>query len=191
MKPTNPSDNSQPQAIHPRPWRKPLRTAALAAFVALGAVATVFAVSPSARAFAEQSGMHHQDAMFAAMHGGHSPGQMHAHFDKVLTEAGADAAQKEQIHAIMKEAMTAEHADMQRFHDSCKRLKDLLTADPLDDAAIQKVRAEQDQLVLATSHRLSDTMISVARVLSPAQRAKLGAQIDRMMSEHGMHHHGE
>jgi Spy/CpxP family protein refolding chaperone len=190
MKRSTPAETNAAPVIRTQLPRKPWRAAVLAVAIALGATATIFAVSPSARAFVGTSGMHHQDAVFAAIHGGRSPEQMHAHFDQVLTDAGADDAQKQQIHTIMKDAMEPEHADMQRFHDSCRRLTELLTADPIDDAAIQSVRAEQDQLLLATSHRLSDTMVSVAKVLSPAQRAKLGAQIDRMMAGHGMHHHG-
>jgi len=58
------------------------------------------------------------------------------------------------------------------------------------ETAVARVRSEQDQLMLGTSHRLSDTMLAVARVLTPAQRAKLGEEIDRMMAEHGGHHHG-
>jgi len=34
-------------------------------------------------------------------------------------------------------------------------------------------------------------MVAVAKVLTPAQRAKLGAEIDRMMASHGAHHHGD
>ena len=37
--------------------------------------------------------------------------------------------------------------------------------------------------MLATSRRLSDT-IRVAKVLTPAQRQKLGTEIDRMMAAH-------
>ncbi|HTA65664.1 MAG TPA: Spy/CpxP family protein refolding chaperone, partial [Xanthomonadaceae bacterium] len=149
---------------------------------------TFMAVASSAQALATHSGGH--DSFMAGMHGGHSPDEMHAHFDKVLTEAGASNAQKQQIHTIMKDAMNAEHADMQSFHDSCSQLKTLLTAATIDETAVARVRSEQDQLMLGTSHRLSDTMLAVARVLTPAQRAKLGAEIDRMMAEHGGHHHG-
>ncbi len=189
MKRTTMTESNDP-SILPTPKRKLIRTALLAAMFALGTTAMVLAVSPSARAVAARAGMHSHDAFFASMHDGHSPEQMHAHFDKVLSEAGVDDARKQQIHAIMKDAMTAAHADVQRFHDSCAQLKTLLTAATIDDAAIASVRAQQDQLVLATSHRLADTMVAVAKVLTPAQRAKLGAEIDRMMASHDMRHHG-
>jgi Spy/CpxP family protein refolding chaperone len=114
---------------------------------------------------------------------------MHAHFDKVLTEAGASDAQKQKIQAIMKQAMDTEHADMQDYHASVGRLKTLLTANPIDDSAVATLRAEQDRLALAASRGLSDTAVAVARVLTPTQRVKLGAEIDRMMDSPMAHHH--
>jgi len=184
MKRTTTTDpSSQPNWKH-----KLIRATALTAAIAFGTATTFMAVTSSAQAFAMHAGGH--DSMMMGMHGGHSPEEMHQHFDKVLTEAGASDAQKQQIHAIMKDAMDAEHADMKSFHDSCRQLKTLLTAETIDEAAIAKVRDQQDQLVLATSHRLSDTMLAVAKVLNPAQRAKLGTEIDRMMAEHEGHHHG-
>jgi Spy/CpxP family protein refolding chaperone len=165
---------------------KLIRATVLTAAIAFGSATTFMAVTSSAQAFAMHAGGH--DSMMMGMHGGHSPEEMHKHFDKVLTEAGASEAQKQQIHTVMKDAMDAEHADMKSFHDSVRQMKTLLTAETIDEAAIAKLRDQQDQLLLATSHRLSDTMIAVAKVLNPAQREKLGAEIDRMMAEHEGHH---
>jgi Spy/CpxP family protein refolding chaperone len=176
---TNPSD--QPNWKH-----KLIRATALAGALAFGTATMYLAVVPAAQALAMHSGGH--DSFMAGMHG-HSPEEMHKHFDKVLTEAGASDAQKQQIHTIMKDAMDAEHADMKSFHESCKQLKTLLTAETIDEAAIAKVRDQQDQLLLATSHRVSDALVAAAKVLNPAQRAKLGAEIDKMMAEHAEHHH--
>ena len=179
---TGPTPSNQPNWKH-----RLIRAAALTAAIAFGTATTFTAVTYSAQALAMHAGGH--DSMFAHMHGGHSAEEMHAHFDKVLTEAGASDAQKQQIHTIMKNAMDAEHADMERFHDNCRQLKNLLTADDIDVAAIDKVRGEQDQLLLATSRRVTDALVAAAKVLNPAQRAKLGAEIDKMMKDHDMHHH--
>jgi Spy/CpxP family protein refolding chaperone len=192
MKPTHTPSNQTESAQTARPNRKDtlLRATVLTAAIAIGATTLLLSVSPTARAFAMHGGGSDGDSFIAQMHGGgHSHADMHAHFDKVMTEAGIDDARKQQIHGIMKDAMDAEHADMKSFHDSCSQLKTLLTAETIDDAAIAQVRAEQDRLALATSHRLSDTMVAVAKVLTPAQRAKLGAEIDKMMASHDMHHH--
>jgi P pilus assembly/Cpx signaling pathway, periplasmic inhibitor/zinc-resistance associated protein len=165
-----------------------LRGFALTAAISLGATAAYLTVAPSARAAAaapEDGG-----SFFQRMHGGaHSHEEMHAHFDKVLTEAGVSDAQKQQIQTILKQAMTAEHSDMQDYHASMGRMKSLLTADPIDDAAIATLRVEQDRLALSASRRLSETAVTVARVLAPAQRVRLGAEIDRMMASPGEPHH--
>jgi len=162
------------------------RATTLAAAIAFGTATTFTAVTYSAQAFAMHAGGH--DSRMMGMHG-HSPEEMHKHFDKVLTEAGATDAQKQQIHAIMKDAMDAEHADMKSFHANFGQMKTLLTADTIDVPAIDKVRDQQDQLLLATSHRVTDALVAVAKVLNPAQRAKLGTEIDKMMKEHEGHHH--
>ena len=192
MKPTSKIESTQAPPDRPNRTRKLLRATALVAAFALGATTLLLGVSPVARALAMQSGNAEGTSFLEQMHGGaHSHAGMHDHFEKVLAEAGVDGARKQEIHDIMKEAMTAQHADMKRFHDTCSQLKTLLTADAIDDAAIARVRAEQDRLAVATSHRLSDTMVAVAKVLTPAQRAKLGAEIDRMMASSGAHHHGD
>lgn len=190
MKRTTTTDSTQMRS-DPDMKHTLIRTGALAAAILIGTTAALLSIVPASRAFAESTGTGGHESFFASMHGGgHSHAGMHAHFDKVLTEAGASDSQKQQIRAIMKDAMIAEHADMETFHDGVKQLKTLLTADAIDDAGIASVRTEQDRLLLATSHRLSDTMVAVAKVLTPAQRAKLGAEIDRMMASHDMDHHG-
>jgi Spy/CpxP family protein refolding chaperone len=167
-----------------------LRSFALTAAIAVGTTAVYLTAVPSARAATTNSTADASGSFFQQMHGGaHSHEEMHAHFDKVLTEAGATDAQKQQIQAIMKQAMDTEHVDMQDYHASVGRLKTLLTANPIDDAAVATLRAEQDRLALAASRGLSDTAVAIARVLTPAQRVKLGAEIDQMMDSHMAHHH--
>jgi Spy/CpxP family protein refolding chaperone len=166
-----------------------LRSFALTAALAVGSGAVYMTVTGSARA-GNAGSTDDSGSFFQRMHGGaHANEDLHAHFDKVLSEAGASDAQKQQIQAIIKQAMTAEHDDMQKYHASVGHLKDLLTAEPIDDAAIATLRGEQDRLVLSASRRLSDTAVTIARSLTPAQREKLGAQIDQMMAAHmGQHH---
>jgi Spy/CpxP family protein refolding chaperone len=167
-----------------------LRSFALTTTIAVGTTAVYLTAVPSARATTTNSTTEASGSFFQQMHGGaHSHEEMHAHFDKVLTEAGASDAQKQQIQAIMKQAMDTEHADMQNYHASVGRLNTLLTANPIDDAAVATLRAEQDRLALAASRGLSDTAVAVARVLTPSQRVKLGEEIDQMMDSHMAHHH--
>lgn len=172
-------------------WRATLlRSFVLTAALAVGSTAVYLTVTSSARAVGATTTTGAGGSFFQHMHGGaQSPEELHAHFDKVLTGAGASDAQKQQIQALMKQAMTAEHADMQSYHASFGHLKTLLAADPIDDAAVATLRAEQDRLALSASHRLSDTAVAIARILTPAQRVKLGAEIDQMMDSHMVQHH--
>lgn len=168
-------------------WKRGLlRAIALSGAVGLG-MAAMYAVSaPSALAEAVTASVDADGAGHMGM--GHSHEQMHKHFEAVLTEIGASDAQKQQISAIFKDAMTAEHADMEKYHATLAQLKTLLTANDIDDAAIATLRAQQDQLFLSTSQRVSDTVVQAAKVLTPAQRQMLGAKIDKMMSSGGGHH---
>jgi Spy/CpxP family protein refolding chaperone len=187
--------NTTTTALTPASSRGPhwkatlLRSFALVAALAVGSAAVYLTVPNLARAVGAST-TDNGGSFFQWMHGGaQSPEELHAHFDKVLTEAGASDAQKQQIHTLMKEAMTAEHADMENYHASFGHLKTLLAADPIDDTAIATLRTEQDRLALSASRRLSDTAVAIARILTPAQRVKLGAEIDQMMDSHMAQHH--
>ena len=72
-------------------------------------------------------------------------------------------AQKQQISALVKDAMTAEHADMKQFHANLGQLKTLLTAADIDEAAVAKLHGAQDQLLLATTQRVTDTLVQAAK----------------------------
>lgn len=152
-----------------------LRTAILGGAVGLG-MAAMAAIS------APQSPAGDPAAMMEQHHA-----QMQKHFDQVLTEIGASAEQKQQIHTLFKDAMTAEHADMKQFHQNLGQLKTLLTAADIDEAAVAKLRGEQDQLLLATTQRVTDTLVQAAKVLTPAQRQMVAVHIDKM--EASGHHH--
>ena len=156
-----------------------LQALAVAAIVATGSMAM------RAASAADDSG----DSPSMFHHHGGSPQQMKAHIDKVLTDAGVADAQKQQIEGLVGNAITAEHADMQQYHANLQQLKALLIADPVDDNAVAALRTQQDQLAQALSDRATDTAVSVAKALTPDQRAKVGAQIDQMVSAAGGPHH--
>ena len=104
-----------------------------------------------------------------------------------MTEIGASDEQKQQIGTLVKDAMTAEHADMQQFHANLGQLKTLLAANDIDEAAVAKLRGQQDQLLLTADQRLTDTLVASAKLLTPAQRQMLAAHIDKMVAS-GHHH---
>lgn len=172
---------------HPSRRSGLFRALALTAVVAAGTVALYATSSPSALAASVMASPVGQG--FLSMHGG-DHAAMHAHFLEVLTDAGANEAQKQRIEAIVSDAMTTQHADMQRYHDTAHRLKDVLAAPGIDLTAVNAIRAEQDQLALGTSRRITDTALAISQVLTAPQRQKLGAHIDEMIASRMGHHQG-
>jgi len=170
-------------------WKRGLiRALALSGAVGLGMAAMYTVSAPSAFAAAVAATVESDGTAPSGHLGmGDAHEKMHKHFEAMLTEIGASDAQKEQISGIVKDAMTAEHADMAKYHATLGQLKTLLTANEIDDAAIGKLRAEQDQLFLSTSQRVSDTVVQVAKVLTPAQRQMLGVKLDKMVAGGGHH----
>jgi Spy/CpxP family protein refolding chaperone len=155
------------------------------------AVAAVFATGGFAMHIAQAATDDNGDApsMFHHHHCDGSPEKMKAHLDKVLTDVGTTDTQKQQIETLVSNAITATHADMKQYHTNLQQLRTLLTADPIDDNAVAALRAQQEQLAQTMSDRATDTAVSVSKSLTPDQRAKLGAQIEQMMSAaHGPHH---
>lgn len=168
-------------------WKRGLlRALALSGAAALGMATMTIVSGPPALAAEVMASVTGGDALPSGPMAAHHE-QMHKHFEAVLTEIGASDAQKEQISTIVKNAMTAEHADMDKYHATLAQLKTLLTANEIDEGAVAALRAEQDQLFLSTSQRVSDTVLQVAKVLTPAQRQMLGARMDKMMSSGGHH----
>jgi Spy/CpxP family protein refolding chaperone len=153
-----------------------LRTTVLGGAIGLGMAAMAAISAPASPA---------ADDPMAMMQQHHA--QMQKHFDRVMSEIGASDEQKQQISALVKTAMTAEHADMQQFHQNLGQLKTLLSAADIDEAAVGKLRGEQDQLLLAADQRITDTLVQSAKVLTPAQRQMLAVHIDKM--EASGHHH--
>jgi periplasmic protein CpxP/Spy len=120
-------------------------------------------------------------------HGGHGPG--HAmmspggagpmggsprHMERMLDRVAATDAQKAQI----KQITEASRADMLKQREAGRALHDklrlALTAATIDTNAVEQLRlqmlAQHDQ----TSRRGLQTMVDIAQVLTPEQRAKAG-----------------
>jgi Spy/CpxP family protein refolding chaperone len=179
----NPSVPTAPRAS----WRQRLaKGAVLSAAIAVGFAAAQ--LLPSTSAFAAGA--------VASMHGGEPSAEMrerhqammHDHVQRVLTDAGVSAAQQQKIEGLVHQAMDDQHGDMERMHADMKLLKDLLTAPTIDTAKVATVRAEQEQIALQTTRRLTDTALAIAQQLTPAQRQALGKQIDAMFEgHHGPH----
>jgi Spy/CpxP family protein refolding chaperone len=179
----NPTSGSSPHAT-PRRSTALVRGVALAAALFTGGIATYAATRPALAGALQAS------PLMQHLHG-RSHAEWHAHVQQVLARVGASDAQRQQIDSIVREAMQAQHADIARYHASLGRTKALLVAPAIDVAAVERARSEQDTLLLDTNRRLTETVLRAAKVLTPAQRQALGAEIDRMMATPIGHHPGE
>ncbi|HEY2178152.1 MAG TPA: Spy/CpxP family protein refolding chaperone [Caulobacteraceae bacterium] len=147
--------------------RRLILAAALAAsFVAGGLVVT----SVAARA-ADMAGAH------AGMGHGDMHAMMGAHIEEMLAAVDATPDQRQRIHAILGGAMRSMaplHEEMKGAHGELHRL---LTAPVIDRAALERLRAARIADVDQASRALVNAMADAAEVLSPEQRAKLGAMM--------------
>jgi periplasmic protein CpxP/Spy len=105
------------------------------------------------------------------------------HMERMLDSVGATDAQKAQI----KQIFEASRAEMRKQHEAGRALHDktrqVLTAPTIDTNAAEQLRlqmmAQHDQ----ASRRMMQTMIDVAQVLTPEQRAKVGEQMAKRQSQ--------
>jgi len=150
--------------------RRLLKPAALVAALAIAASAGAAAVAHGAA----QGGWHHGAAAMTA-------GDFPEHVDKFLQHAyieiDATPAQRAQLDPIVKQALAdlmPLHEQMHAFH---ARALAALTADTIDRAALESLRAEHVQAAEGASRRITQLIGDVADVLTPAQRKTLAARI--------------
>ena len=118
------------------------------------------------------------------------PAQMDEHVERMVkhlaVEIDATPEQKEKLTAI---AIGAAH-DLAPLRDKVKRGRqqafDLLSAEKVDRAAIESLRAEQLALLDATTKRLTQALADAADVLTVDQRKKLAERAQRF--GHRFHH---
>ncbi len=134
-------------------------------------------------------------------HGGHHKGfadnsdaEIEARIERmvkhVAIEIDATEEQQEKITALA----TAVAKDLKPVHERMratgKELHDLLLADTIDRAALERLRAER----LGDAERISKNLVSaladVAEVLSPEQRKLLDERIKQFRSKHRGGHRG-
>lgn len=120
------------------------------------------------------------------------PGQMGGEFGffaapHLLDSVNATEAQKAQIKQIMQAArvdMMAQRTAGANLHEQAVQL---FMQPTVDAAAVESLRQQMLQQHDQSSRRFSQAMIEVSRVLTPEQRAQLGAQMKKrhdMMQRH-------
>lgn len=150
-------------------------------FILLIALAAGFAGGYASRSFA------HGNVMSDSM----DPAQMDQHVERMVkhlaVEVDATAEQQEKLNAIAK---SAAH-DLAPLRGNFKRARqqalELLSAEKVDHAAIENLRAAQIAMMDSASRRVSQALADAADVLTVDQRKKLAERAQHF----GHHsHHG-
>jgi protein CpxP len=110
-----------------------------------------------------------------AEHMGKFAGQRVSH---MLDEVKASDAQKEKASAIVKASVQKGAPLAEKMRDNHAQLGKLMSAATLDKAAIESLRVEQIKLADEASKLATQTMLDVAEILTPEQRAKLAEKME-------------
>ena len=98
----------------------------------------------------------------------------------------AQVAQIKQIRTANKPDMQANHAQMKALHE---QLHTLVTSDTFDEAKVQSVIAQVQQLQASEMLNHARTMNAIYKVLNPQQKAKAVKLFGTMGGFGGMHGH--
>lgn len=140
------------------------------------------ALSLGATALAQTAGvaaMHHHASSMTAQ-------DMNSHVDDMLqhlyTAVNATDAQKAQLEPLLKQAVSDVHPILAKLGDTHAQILSLLSADTVDAAAIEAVRAAQVATVDQASKRIAQAVTDTANVLTPTQRKALATHIAQMQT---------
>lgn len=109
-----------------------------------------------------------------------SPERMERHLDRMLDGLQATDAQRAEIKRIARQAA----ADLQAQRGQGRALRDAamaaLAAPTIDPQAVERARQQMLAQHDASSKRVTQAMLDVARVLTPEQRVKVGQRLADM-----------
>jgi protein CpxP len=91
----------------------------------------------------------------------------------ISVEVDATAEQQEKLRGIVKNAVKDMVPMREKLFAARKQARDLLLAQNIDRAAIEKLRTDQLAVADALSKRFTQALIDAAEVLNPDQRQKL------------------
>ncbi len=99
--------------------------------------------------------------------------------DHVLDELDASDAQREKANAIAARRAPELFGLMNEGHNVRQKLKQILLADKLDQAALDQARGDLDALLGRLSDVGLDSVSELSAVLTPAQRKQLAERLAR------------
>jgi protein CpxP len=103
----------------------------------------------------------------------------HHGFGSILGELDLTDEQEDKIWAIMDGVRIEARPLMRDFRDSREELAKLLGAATIDRTAVETLRAQRVAQVDEASKKLATAIIAAAEVLTPEQRAKLAAEMEK------------
>lgn len=131
-------------------------------------------------------GWHHGHRGHHGAHAQMSPEQAAKRIDKavnwVLDDVDATAEQKSRVAGLAKEAAGELMPLRAQHHAARGQAIGLLTADSIDRAALEQVRADELRLAEQASRRVTQALADIAEVLTPAQRRQLAEQFRKRWS---------
>jgi Spy/CpxP family protein refolding chaperone len=184
-------------------WLKKTNTKAAAiATVAALAIGSAFA----AQAFADSKGYAHMKQIGAGEYGGRwghghrgrfadmSDSEIQARIERMVkhiaVEIDATPEQTGKITVLLTSLAKDIKPLREDMHSAGQQIRDLLAADTIDRAALEKVRSERLAEADRVSKNLIGTAADVAEVLTPEQRKKLSERIEEFRGMRGRWHRG-
>lgn len=110
--------------------------------------------------------------------------------EHMFKEVDATPEQKAKLTQLAQNAQKDLQPLREQLRAARQKGMDLLAAPTVDRAALEKLRAEQTQLMDALSKRMLTHMADAAEVLTPAQRAKLAEKMKSRGEHRGRMHGG-
>jgi len=124
-----------------------------------------------------------------AMHGAPSDEQVERMLKHMYVEVNATPEQQQRIAPIVKQAITDLTPLRQQLQGTREQAMGLMSADQIDRAAIEQLRASRLQAADALSRRMTQAMADIGDVLTPAQRKQLAERMQKRRSGwHGTRH---
>ncbi|NVO17153.1 MAG: Spy/CpxP family protein refolding chaperone [Rhodoplanes sp.] len=177
-----PASASQPQAPAKRRRLAPYVIAAvLAGAVGLGAFATTSFSQGMGMGFGPHFGQGGPGFGPGFGRGAFDPAQAEQRADRMVrhlaVELDATNEQQDKLRTIVKAAVKDVLPMREKLMAARGQARDLLVAQTVDRAAIEKLRAEQITLADAASKRVAQALGDAAEVLTPEQRRKLNDRL--------------